>query len=296
LIDLHSHTTASDGRCTPAELVARAAAAGVTVLSVTDHDTVAGCEAAGTACEAAGIEFVPGIEVTAVVDGIDVHVLGYFIDIASARLQTLLAAQRQARIVRLRAMVARLAALGIALDVEAILEPGLNDRSKAAGRPWIARALVEGGHVRDTSEAFDRWLATGRPAFMARDGAAPEDVVSWIHDAGGIASIAHPVLLRHDDWLPRFAAGGLDALEAYHTKHDAATTARYVALAAALNLAVSGGSDYHADEAHGPGGPGSVSLPVDDYESLKARWTARRSGRTETSGSDTRREPWDRHS
>lgn len=274
----------------------RAAAAGVTVLSVTDHDTVAGCETAALSCEAAGIEFVPGIEVTSVVDGMDVHVLGYFIDITSDRLQTLLVAQRQSRVARLRAMVERLASLGISLDVDAILEPGMTDPSKAVGRPWIARALVEGGHARDTSEAFDRWLAAGRPAFVPRAGAAPEEVFSWIHEAGGIASIAHPVLLQHDDWIPRFAAGGLDALEAYHTKHDKETRARYLALAATLNLGVSGGSDYHADEAHGPGGPGSVSLPREDYEALQARCLARRgTNRTDASGSDPGRVMWDRH-
>jgi hypothetical protein len=296
LIDLHSHTTASDGRCTPAELVARAAAAGVTVLSVTDHDTVSGCEAAAVSCEAAGIEFVPGIEVTAVIDGIDVHVLGYFIDVASDRLHARLVAQRLTRVARLRTIVERLASLGIPLDAEAILQPALDDPSKSVGRPWIARALVEGGHVRDTSEAFDRWLGTGRPAFVPRVGASPEDVASWIHDAGGIASIAHPALLRRDDWIPRFAAGGMDALEAHHTKHDTATRARYVALAATLDLGVSGGSDYHADEAHGPGGPGSVSLPREDYDALKARCLARRATvGADGSGSDARRGMWERH-
>ena len=271
MIDLHAHTTASDGRCTPAELVVRAASAGVTVLSVTDHDTVAGCDAAATSCAAAGIEFVPGIEVTSIVDGTDVHVLGYFIGITSETLLGFLLTQRRTRIDRLRAMVERLAGLGIRLDADAILEPGITDPTKAVGRPWIARALVDGGHVKDTTEAFDRWLGLGRPAFVPRTGAPPEDVFARIHGAGGVASLAHPALLRHDDWIPRFAAAGLDAIEAYHTKHDATATARYVTLARALDLAVSGGSDYHADESHGPGGPGSVALPPGDYEALKAR-------------------------
>ena len=276
MIDLHTHTTASDGRCSPAELVARARTAGVTVLAVTDHDTVAGCAATEAACAEAGIEFVPGIEVTAVVDGLDVHVLGYFIDVTSDGLLTSLAAQRQHRIERFRLMVVRLASQGIVLDAEAVLQPALDDPSRSVGRPWLARALVDAGHVRDTGEAFDRWLATGRPGFVERTGADPRAVIEWIHEAGGLASLAHPGLLRRDDWIPRFAADGLDALEVYHTKHDAAVTARYLQLAQTLNLAVTGGSDYHADDAHGPGGPGSVSLPRDAFESLRECCLARR--------------------
>src|SRR5262245_20495229 len=171
MIDLHTHTTASDGRCSPAELVARASAAGVTVLGVTDHDTVAGCAAAAAACRSAGIEFVRGIEITAVRDGGDIHVLGYFLDVESAALLSFLADQRRRRIDRVREMIARLAGLGIHLDAEAILAPGLADSSKAAGRPWIASALVAAGHVADKNEAFDRFLARGRPAFVPRTGA-----------------------------------------------------------------------------------------------------------------------------
>jgi predicted metal-dependent phosphoesterase TrpH len=250
--------------------VARAARAGVTVLSVTDHDTVAACGPVAAACASAGIEFVAGIEMTAVVDGTDVHVLGYFFDPASPALATFLAEQRRRRVDRVRQMIDRLATHGIVLDADVVLQPGLDDSSKSAGRPWIARALVTGGHVPNTAEAFNRWLSRGRPGFVPRVGAAPEEVFARIHDAGGIASLAHPVLVEHDEWIPAYAAAGLDALEAYHSDHDAATTSRYLALAAELALAVSGGSDYHADGAHGGGGPGSVSLPRDAYERLRS--------------------------
>jgi predicted metal-dependent phosphoesterase TrpH len=256
--------------------VARAVAAGVKVLSVTDHDTVAGCAQAAAACAAAGIEFVPGVEVTSIVDGIDVHLLGYFIDIESEALHAFLITQRQARIDRLRAIVERLASHGINLDAEAILEPGIADSSRAVGRPWVARALVEAGHVKDGAEAFDRWLARGRPAFVPRAGARADNVIARIHAAGGIASLAHPLLLRHDEWIPGFVAAGLDALEAYHTKQDATVTAHYIELAKKLDLALSGGSDYHADDSHGSGGPGSISLPPEAFENLKARYLALR--------------------
>jgi hypothetical protein len=275
VIDLHTHTTASDGRCGPTELVARARAAGVSVLSVTDHDTVAGCGEAEAACAKAGLEFVPGIEVTAVLEGLDVHVLGYFIDTASEMLLAALAVERQHRIDRFRVMAARLAEQGITIDAEAVLQPALDNPSRSVGRPWLARALVEGGHVHDTAEAFDRWLATGRPAFVPRAGAEPEAVFAWIHEAGGVASLAHPGLLRRDEWIPRFARGGLDAIEAYHPKHDAEATARYLERAQDLGLVVSGGSDYHADEQHGAG-PGCVVLPREAYDALQACCRARR--------------------
>jgi 3',5'-nucleoside bisphosphate phosphatase len=268
MIDLHTHTTASDGRCAPAELVARASAAGVTVLSVTDHDTVAGCAAAAAASGAAGIQFVPGIEITAVRDEGDVHVLGYFIDRESPALLAFLSEQRQRRIGRIRRMIERLASFGVHLDADAIVQPGLDDPGKAVGRPWIARALVAGGHVKTPNEAFDVWLSRGRPAFVPREAAAPAEVFARIHAAGGIASIAHPGLLGHDEWIPALAAAGLDALEAYHTKHDPAAIARYRAMADDLHLGVSGGSDFHGDDSHGAAGPGSVSLPREEYDRL----------------------------
>jgi predicted metal-dependent phosphoesterase TrpH len=270
LIDLHTHTTASDGRSTPAELVDRAVRAGVTILSVTDHDTTGGIAATEAACAAARIELLTGIEITAVVEGADVHVLGYFFDPASPALQTFLAKQRERRIDRIREMTARLAAHGIALDVDAILEPGLASRSTSVGRPWIARAMVAAGHVADVNEAFARWLGLGRPAFVPRVGAPPEEVFAEIHHAGGLASLAHPVHLKHDEWLPGYASAGLDALEAYHTDQDAASTARYVALAGRLGLAMTGGSDFHGDDSHGKE-PGSTTLPRDAFEQFKAR-------------------------
>ena len=156
MIDLHTHTTESDGRCAPGELVARAAAAGVSVLAVTDHDTVGGCEAAAAACAAAGVTFVTGIEITAIRGDHDVHVLGYFIDVTAPGLHTFLSEQRRQRIDRLRLMVAKLATFGIQLDAEMILRPAVEDPKKSAGRPWIARALVAAAPgVRRTAEGAD---------------------------------------------------------------------------------------------------------------------------------------------
>jgi len=267
LIDLHTHTTASDGLDPPADLVARAAAAGVSVLSVTDHDTVAGCAAAADACRVHGMAFVPGIELTAIRDEADVHVLGYFIDTGSPALAGFLAAQRQARIDRVHAMIGRLAALDIHLDAQALLQPAIDDPTKAIGRPAIARALVAAGCVRNTDEAFAQWLGRGRPAFVPRAGARPAEVFARIHEAGGLASIAHPGLIGRDEWIGEFAAAGADAIEVYHSDHDEHATARYLGIAARHSLLVTGGSDYHGDERHGPA-PGRVSLPRHAYERL----------------------------
>src|SRR6185437_1861919 len=185
-------------RCSPASLAARAAAAGVTILGVTDHDTVGAADEAAAACASAGIGFVPGIEITAVSKAVDVHVLGYWLDVRSPALQTFLEEQRRRRVDRLREIVARLATFGIALDADALVQP----------------ALVAAGHVASTGMAFDQWLSRGRPAFVPRLAAAPKDVFARIHDAGGLASLAHPGLLRRDEWIAAFARDGIDAIEA----------------------------------------------------------------------------------
>jgi predicted metal-dependent phosphoesterase TrpH len=275
MIDLHTHTTASDGRCTPAELVARAAGAGVTVLSVTDHDTVDAADAAGQACATSGITFVPGIEITAVRDEIDVHLLGYFLDPASPGLRAFLGEQRLRRVDRAGLMIAKLATLGLHLDADEVLRRARDQPGKSIGRPVIARALIAAGYVKSTNEAFDSWLSPGRPGFVAREGAPPDEVIAQIHGAGGVASLAHPGLLRRDEWIAGLATAGLDAIEVYHSNHDEATAERYRAMADRLGLSVSGGSDFHGDQSHGPAYPGSVSLPSDDFDQLRDRATSR---------------------
>jgi 3',5'-nucleoside bisphosphate phosphatase len=276
LIDLHTHTTASDGKFSPPELVDRAARAGVTVLAVTDHDTMAACDDAAAACAARGMAFVTGIEVTAVARERDVHVLGYFVDPHDPAFNHFLAEQRQRRMDRIREMVTRLAGHGLRLDADAVLGPGVSDSNKAAGRPWIARALVDAGYVASVGEAFDRWLSHGKPAFVPRIGAPPEEVFDRIKAAGGLATLAHPALLKNDACIEGYVAAGLDAIEVYHSDHDEAATARYKAMARQHDLLVTGGSDFHADDAHGGGEPGKVVLPRADYERLLEARAARR--------------------
>ena len=270
MIDLHLHTSASDGRSTPRELVEQAAAAGVSVMAVTDHDTTAAVEAVRAAARDVGIEAVSGIEITAVEAGRDMHLLGYFFDPLHELLATFLREQREARIARVDAIGARLAALGLPIDVEKLVRMTGRETGRSIGRPQVARAMVEAGHVADTQEAFDRWLGYGRPAFVARSGARPEVVIEMIHRAGGIASLAHPGKTRLDPRIKPLKDAGLDALEAYHPDHDPGMVAHYVNVAQTQGLLLTGGSDFHGDPAHGVM-PGSVTLPPSAWARLCER-------------------------
>jgi predicted metal-dependent phosphoesterase TrpH len=275
MIDLHLHTTASDGLLAPPDLVALAAASKLTVISVTDHDTVAGLASARAAAARVGIQLIPGIEVTAVRDGQDVHVLGYFIDPDSAALGEFLAGQRANRVRRVQDIGARLQALGMPIDVGALLA-GAQAGGRSIGRPAVADALVAAGHAAGRDEAFERWLGRGRPAFVPRRGASGRDVIQVIHAAGGIASLAHPGLLAQDDWVPDLVEVGLDAIEVWHSDHTPEDVARYDALAARYRLARSGGSDYHGAGVHRESRLGSVTLPPAEFAALAAAAQVRR--------------------
>jgi predicted metal-dependent phosphoesterase TrpH len=269
VIDLHLHTTASDGSLKPAALVAAAAAAGLTVIAVTDHDTTDGFDEAAAAGATAGVRVLTGIEITAVDRGRDVHVLGYFFDRAHPSLVSFLSSQRADRIRRVTEMLDRLARLGVPIRAEDVLAGRREGQS--IGRPRIADALVAAGHAADRNDAFDRWIGAGRPAFVARRGATPEEVVSIVAEAGGIASLAHPGLLKSPDLLPRLAAHGLPAVEARHSDHDPETEARFRAFAREHNLLVTGGSDFHGAEGHRVNALGVVTLPAEDFAALEGR-------------------------
>lgn len=268
MIDLHLHTTASDGKLRPAEVVARAAAAGLRVISVTDHDTVAGLTEAREAARAHDLRLVEGIEITAIECDRDVHVLGYFFDATDANLASFLEVQRTDRVERVREIGARLGALGYEVDVESLIAAAVACTGRSVGRPLLADALVAAGHVADRSEAFDRLLGNNKPAFVPRRGPSLARVAAIINAAGGIASLAHPGLLGLDDHIPEFAASGLAAIEARHREHDDVAEARYRALAGSLGLAISGGSDFHGEPATNPG---SVTLALEDFQALEAR-------------------------
>lgn len=270
MIDLHLHTTASDGRSSPEQLVRAAAAAGVTTMAVTDHDTTAGVEAARAAASRVGVDVVMGIEITAVLDGRDIHVLGYFFDDTHPELVTFLSAQREDRRRRIDAIVERLSAMGAKINHRAIAKEAA-DSHKAIGRPAIARALVAAGHARDVADAFDRFLADGRPAFVSRRGVPPAEVIALIRRAGGVASFAHPGKMGVDAVLPGLAQAGLAGLEVFHPDHDAEAQQKYLAMAEALNLTPTGGSDYHGPQGSRAECLGVVGLDAERYSALVAR-------------------------
>lgn len=273
VIDLHLHTTASDGLFEPAVLVDLAWRAGIRTMSVTDHDTVAGLAEAERAATASGIAFVPGIEVTSVHEGRDVHLLGYFFDRTDVALGAFLEEQRADRRRRVNVMADRLAQLGKPIDREAVLAQ--RPSGKSLGRPLVAMALVKAGHVADVRQAFDQLIGEGRPAFIPRLGPEPAAVIALINRAGGLASLAHPGLLKRDDLIPAMVVAGLSALESFHSEHDSATTEHYLALAERHGILVSGGSDYHGDQDRRKAAFGKVSLPHERYERLAAHRQAR---------------------
>jgi 3',5'-nucleoside bisphosphate phosphatase len=268
VIDLHLHTIASDGSLSPSILVHAAQAVGLTVISITDHDTIAGIAEGQAAAADYDVEVVPGIEISAVADGRDVHVLGYFIDTTSYGLREFLERQRADRIRRIVAMAERLEALGFPIDAEPVLASA--GRGRSVGRPQIASALVAAGYVNSRDEAFRRFLEHGGPAFVPRRGASPEDVITIIHESGGVASMAHPGPSRCDGLIAPLAAAGLDAIEVRHPDHDQDTEMRYRTIARKLGLLVTGGSDYHGDTGHRVPSLGTVTLPADDFAALRA--------------------------
>jgi hypothetical protein len=272
VIDLHLHTSASDGAHDPDALVRLAREAGVTVLSVTDHDTVAAVAQVVAAGAREQVAVVPGIEITSVLDERDVHILGYFLDVESNRLRSFLVSQRADRIRRARAIAGRLSALGAPIDIEAVLQDvAAAGADRAVARPRLAVELWRAGHVQSPAEAFERWIGEGRPAYEPRSGASPAEVVSVIRESGGLASLAHPGLLGRDEIIPGLIEAGLAAIEVYHGDHDAAQRAHYATLARRHNLAMTGGSDYHGEDGGRHSTLGSVSLPEQEFQRLCAR-------------------------
>lgn len=269
MIDLHLHTTASDGRLTPTELVAHAAASGVRVLAVTDHDTTDAFDEAAAEAARQAVLLVPGIEITAVDRGRDVHMLGYFFERSDAGLARFLSAQRATRVARIVQMAKRLGTLGMPVDVQSLVDEARRHASKSIGRPRLARAMIDAGYVATTREAFDNWLGQGRPAFVGRAGASPEEVIAIVHRAGGLVSLAHPGRTGIDERIAALRDAGLDAIEVYHSDHDAAMVTTYLAIARQLEFLITGGSDFHGDPAHGIE-PGTSVLPEGEWTRLVA--------------------------
>ncbi len=268
-VDLHSHTTCSDGRTPPAELARVARAVGIDILAVTDHDTVDGIAPAAREGRKLGLRVVPGLEMSAQFEGRDVHVLGIGIDPADRALRAQLAAMRRARKVRVRKICAALAKEGLALDPGDVLaEAG----GKSVGRKHVARALVMRGLVPHEQAAFDRYLGEGAPAHVASTEITPARAASFIRRAGGLPVLAHPHFFGDDALVRRILDSTLFAgIEAHHRFERPRKYLAYLAIARERNLIVTGGSDYHGDGHPRNAGMGEFLTPPDQWVRIERR-------------------------
>ena len=285
-IDLHTHTVFSDGSQTPAQLVASAAAAGVRVLGLTDHDTVAGVEETARLGTAAGIRVIPGVEISTSLPlagdatvRVPVHLLGYLVDPANAELVDTLASHAKARDQRVRRMVERLAAIGRPVAAERVFALAGDG---TVGRVHVAKALVEAGHAADIGDAFDRSIGRGGPAYVPRPPVETADAIRLIRRAGGVPVLAHPWEYRSQIdlglLLRRLVPAGLAGLEAHYGGYDAITRARLQALADRHGLLTSGGSDFHGLDVKPDRPLGMDPVPAEAVDALDEAASAIRAG------------------
>jgi hypothetical protein len=247
-IDLHTHSSVSDGTDSPAELVGNAAAAGLDVVALTDHDTFDGWPAATRAAADVGVVVVPGVEMSARLHGAGVHVLAYLPDPGYAPLADELARVRAGRATRLTEMTDRLTEAGLPIGVDDVM--AVAGRASTLGRPHVADAMVAKGYVADRSEAFAAWLWEGGPAYVPKYAPAAVDAVRMVGDAGGVAVLAHPWgrgsrRVLDADGIRMLTQAGLAGIEVDHEDHDRSDRAALLEVATALDLVVTGSSDYH---------------------------------------------------
>ncbi|HEY0828248.1 MAG TPA: PHP domain-containing protein [Bacilli bacterium] len=251
-VDLHSHTTASDGTGPPARNVQLAKEAGLAGIAITDHDTVAGIDEALREGERLGIVVVPGVEISAVANQQDIHVLGYYMNVQDPVFLNRLALLRNTRNLRNDMIVERLQQLGMSItmdEVTASLGRVLQDK-KTIGRPHIADLMINKGYVNSIAEAFDKYLGKQGAAYVNPPRIHPKEAIEWIKEAGGCAVLAHPGIYHKDELVEQLILDGLDGIEVYHSDHSDADEARYLEMALRHNLIITAGSDYHG-ERHG---------------------------------------------
>jgi predicted metal-dependent phosphoesterase TrpH len=264
--DLHAHSLRSDGVLEPAELVRLAADRGVETLALSDHDTLAGVADAMAAGAQAGVRVIPAIELNTESEWGDVHVLGYFLDPADTALEDRLRWLRENRGRRIELMVENLNRLGYPVSLARVIEIA---KGGALGRPHLAQALAEAGHVRSYDDAFDTLIAKDAPAYVERVGLTPSEAVRLVVSRGGAPSLAHPGTVNGlRELLPQLVDDGLRGMEVYYSQHTAAWTAELRALADAFGLIATGGSDFHGRGEHG--GPlGCAYVPADTIAALE---------------------------
>ena len=242
------------------------------MLAVTDHDSTSGIAEARDAAQAhPGLTIVPGIEINCDVEGAEIHVLGYFLDLEAPWFQDFLREQRAERAARVHRIVAKLATLGIFLEASEIFELV---KEGSAGRPHVAQAMVHRGYVRSVKEAFDRYLKNGGPATVERRKLTPEEAVAVIRRARGVPVIAHPGLANRDAMIEALVAAGLQGIESYYPEHSTAQTQAYLDLCRRHDLVATGGSDFHGPNVSSIPHPGSHAVPMSAWDDLRARAVA----------------------
>ena len=246
-LDLHIHSTASDGALPPKEVLARCREARLDVIALADHDTTAGVRRLSRMGVRGDIQVVPALEVSSTLDQRELHLLGYFVDPEADVIHRHEERAVRLREKRMRGMVRRLADQGIKVTMDAVVAAAGPDGT-ALSRPHLARALLEAGHVSTIPEAFDRFIGDGHPAFLPTSLLSPEQAIQLILDAGGIPVWAHPPEDRVENLLPRLVQAGLRGLEVYRPRHPAAYTLRLEGLCRAWKLLMTGGSDWHAPD------------------------------------------------
>ncbi len=268
-VDLHIHSQASDGTLSIAQIVEKADQLGLSAISITDHDTVAGIDMAIRESADLSVTIIPGIELSCVQDKRDVHILGYFIDYHEEELLDNLIHLRDSRASRAEDMVNKLRDTGLDISYEEVKECA---KGGSIGRPHIAQVLVKNGQVVSISEAFNKHIGAGGPSYMPKYVLEVTKVIRLIHDVGGVASVAHPgVSGVSEDFLLWLKEVGLDAVEVWHTEHTEAQTQQYMELANKHNLLRTGGSDCHGLGKSRGYVLGSVEIPDEIIASLEAR-------------------------
>jgi predicted metal-dependent phosphoesterase TrpH len=268
-VDLHIHSTASDGALSPEEVVGESVRRGLSVIALTDHDTVNGLAPALAAAEAfPGLRVVPGVELSTDVAQGEVHILGYFIDYSDGELLARLERMRNSRRERAQEMIARLGDLGVNIDWSRVQEIA---GEGSVGRPHLAQAMVEGGYVGSLKEAFDSYIGRGGPAYVERRKLTPAAAVELILRVRGLPVLAHPLTVADPETLViELKSAGLIGIEAHYKDYSAADVGRLLSLAESHQLAVTGGSDYHGLDTESEAGIGSVEVPFSAVEHLMA--------------------------
>lgn len=252
LVDLHTHTTASDGTDSPSEVVRKAAELGLLAVAITDHDTVAGHEEAFEAGKRHNIEVVGGCELSTSNHGQSVHILGLWLPRDTGLYAEYLASLQNTRAQRNERIIHKLQSLGINISYDEVLRQTKEHFGDvhSIGRPHIAYALLQGGYIAKENDAYELYIGQGKPAYVAREGASPQEAVAFLASIGATVSIAHPMILscspeERNDLVADLKAAGLHAIEAYHSSHSDSDVRQCVELATRHGLALSGGSDYH---------------------------------------------------